>query len=55
MRIVIGDKSYYRPINLSFNIINIHRKINKLFSEAWPWALVFVMFYMMAVMVLRCY
>jgi len=53
MRITIDNKSYYKPINLSFNLNKIHRKIIKLFSEVWPWALVFVMFYMMAVLALR--
>ena len=58
MRIVIDNKLYYRPINLSsntFKLIKIHRKLSNILSKVWSWALTFVMFYELAVLGLRCY
>ena len=58
MRIVIDNKLYYKPINLSsntFKLIKIHRKLSNILSKVWSWALTFVMFYGLAVLGLRCY
>jgi len=58
MRIVIDNKLYYKPINLSsntFKLIKIHRKLSNILSKVWSWALTFVMFYELAVLGLRCY
>ena len=48
MRLTIDNKTYYRPINLSFNLSKIHRKL-------CSYAVVLVMFYAIAIMAWRCF
>ena len=58
MRIVIDNKLYYKPINLSsntFKLIKIHRKLFNILSKVCPWALTLGMFVGLAVLGLRCF
>ena len=55
MRIVIGNKTYYKPTNLSFNFKKLHKNLMKLFSQVCLWGLVFVMLCLMATLAWRCY
>lgn len=55
MRITIDNKTYYRPINLSFNLNKIHKKLSGMFLDVCAWAVMLVMFFMMARMAWRCF
>jgi len=58
MRITIDNKLYYKPINLSSKPIKSTKFSEKLFnviSKVWPWALTLVVFYGLAVLMLRCF
>lgn len=52
MRIMINNKIYYRPVNFQFNI---NKKLQYILLKSWPWALTFTMFFVLAVLALRCY
>ena len=58
MRIVIDNKLYFKPINVSSKSIKsskINRKLINISSKVWPWMLTFGMFFGLAVLSLRCF
>lgn len=55
MRITIDNRTYYKPINLSFEPRKIHKKLFKIFPNVCGWIFVFIMCYILAVMALECY
>jgi len=58
MRIVIDNKLYFKPINLSSKTskpVKLHENLSNVISKVWPWMLTFEMFFGLAVLGLRCF
>jgi len=58
MRITIDNKLYYKPINLLSKTSKSIKFSEKLFNvslKVWPWVLILLMFYELAVLMLRCF
>jgi len=58
MRITIDNKLYYKPINVLSKSIKSSKLCEKLInvtSKVWPWVLTFIMFFGLAVLMLRCF
>ena len=58
MRITIDNKLYFKQINVSSKPVKSSKLceiLSNIISKVWPWALTLVVFYGLAVLMLRCF
>jgi hypothetical protein len=50
MRITVDDTYYCKSVNLP---VGLRKRLSYILDVSWPWALTFVMFFILAVLALR--